>query len=154
MADTAEIELRDTVLALVGHFDKQHLEEYAALFSEDTDWENAFGWRLRGRRRLKEFLGQFLWPIQAGSKFGPISYRAEFLFPDVALVEYSFERIPPANGPLAKRLVRFTHILRKQNGEWQVILTRIWDPMTPPLSPPVDRFPEFKDAPFSSMQTL
>jgi hypothetical protein len=91
MADTAEIELRDTVLALVGHFDKQHLEEYAALFSEDTDWENAFGWRLRGRRRLKEFLGQFLWPIQAGSKFGPMSYRAEFLFPDVALVEYSGE---------------------------------------------------------------
>ena len=55
---------------------------------------------------------------------------------------------------LLSLLPRHIAILRKQNGEWQVILTRIWDPMTPPLSPPVDRFPEFKDAPFSSMQTL
>ena len=149
-----EAQLRKIMSALVEQFTKQlDLEKYCELFSEDTDWENAFGWRLRGRQRLMEFL-KFLWQVQAGSSYGPINYRLEFLHPDVALVEYAFERIPPPNSPLAKRLVCATHILRKEKGVWQVALTRIWDPQTPPVPTPVQMFPEFKDAPLSGMRPL
>jgi hypothetical protein len=48
-----DAQLQKIVSALVERFTKQlDLEKYCALFSEDTDWENAFGWRLRGRQRF------------------------------------------------------------------------------------------------------
>lgn len=120
-----EAELKEIVSALVEQFTQQKdPDKYVAFFSENTDWQNAFGWRLLGRRRLKEFL-KLLWQLQAGSSFGPIRYRLEFLHADVALLEYGGERIPPPNSPLAKRLVCATHILRREDGAWQVVLTRI-----------------------------
>jgi|SRR5271166_3994585 len=76
-----EVRLREIITALVEQFTKQlDLEKYVALFSENTDCENAFGWRLRGRARLMEFL-KFLWQVQDGSSYGPVSYRLEFLHP-------------------------------------------------------------------------
>jgi hypothetical protein len=132
---------------------QQEVEPYVAFFSTDTDWENGFGWRLRGRHRFREFLSDFLWPRQKGSQYGPVGYRVEMLTPDCALAEYGFERIPPPNSPLRKRFVRTMHLLRRQHGGWEVIVTRIWDPLTD-VSPPADRFPEFTDAPSSGMRPL
>jgi uncharacterized protein (TIGR02246 family) len=146
-------EIKNILVTLWNNWVTQDLEQFVALFSEDTDWENAFGWRLRGRERLKEFLRDFLWPRQAGSQYGPVSYRVEFLTPELAVAEYGVERRPPPNSPLRKRLARLMHILAKGSGRWEVVVTRIWDPLTD-MSPPADRFPEFKDAPLSEMRPL
>jgi uncharacterized protein (TIGR02246 family) len=155
----AEAEVKNTIAALWANWVKQDVEQYTALFTEDTDWENAFGWRLRGRARLKAFLRDFLWPRQAGSQYGPLRYRVEMLTSELALAEYGVERIPPPNSLLAKRVVRTMYLLQKTSGSWQVKVTRIWDPLTDTkwLESPealFGQYPEFKDGPVAEMQVL
>ena len=51
-----ETEILKILGQFVEAFDKRDAELYAASFSEDADWENAFGGRARGRAEIRDFV--------------------------------------------------------------------------------------------------
>jgi nuclear transport factor 2 (NTF2) superfamily protein len=60
-ASGVPVDVQALVASLNENWLKRDAKGYASHFSEDTDWENAFGWRIHGRDRLEEFLRTYLW---------------------------------------------------------------------------------------------
>ena len=146
-------ELSRVIAELREHWRNGNAEEHTRFFAEETDWENAFAWRLTGRQRLKEFLRDYVFPAQAARQYGEDFCRFQLVSPEIALVEFTVETKLPPGSRIEKRLVHTLHLLRKSGSSWEVILTRIWDPRAD-ASPPVQQFPEFEAAPLSGMQPL
>jgi uncharacterized protein (TIGR02246 family) len=148
----SEVESRhDEVLQVVKEMNAawadQDLSRCLSYFSEDTDFENSYGWFIRGR----EPMGQFLqWLFEQYPKRDSVNERtsstAEFLTPELAVVE-AVRMIPATNSELPTRTFRATHHLRREDGTWLIWKTRIWElrlsRSTPLESVAPSRFPEF-----------
>ena len=124
----------------------QDLRLCLSYFSEDTDFENGYGWSIRGREAMGEFLSWLFkqFPKQDLDSV-QISSVAEVLTPDLVMVERA-KRIPATNNELPARTYRATYHLRRENGTWMIWKTRIWE-LRSRLSTPLDsvapsRFPE------------
>ena len=130
----------------------QDLSRCISYYSEDTDWENGFGWSIHGRDALGRFLGDWLFVRYPKQEQGPQQVRAsstvEFLTPDLALVDTA-RRIGPQDGAAPSRLYRATHLVRREDGTWLIWKTRIWEPRSFSSAPEQfvapSRFPELFD---------
>ncbi len=151
LAGSSEFDGRhDEVLQVVEDMNvawaNQDLSRCLSYFSEDFDFENGYGWSIRGR----EAMGRFLqWLFEKLPKQDSVNVRtssaAEFLAPDLALVETA-RRIPATNSESPGRTFRATHHLRREDGTWLIWKTRIWE-LRSSRSTPVEvvapsRFPE------------
>lgn len=110
-------------------FERRDAEIYAANFSEDADWENAFGGRARGRAQIREFIAN-VYPLFRDSTQRVVDVRINRVAPDVFVVDVVRELtgIVNASGkPVPDRRVRTTQVLRAEQGEWEVVLFRAAD---------------------------
>ena len=115
-------------------FEKRDANIYAMNFSEDADWENAFGNREKGRENIKNRIsGVYKMFQQANQIIKEI--RIRFISSDVAVADVDREIAGQVNEggdkKLPSRKVRTTHILRKENGKWKVLVFRVADLRNP-----------------------
>ncbi|HKB70058.1 MAG TPA: nuclear transport factor 2 family protein [Thermoanaerobaculia bacterium] len=135
-ASPDEHDLRQAVDSMNSFWNRGDARNYATALSDDTDWENAAGWRIRGRAGVERFLGQYLW--RGGRPaFRPTGERVRLLAPDLAAVEQDAEAsstVEPGGPP---RRVREMQFFQKRGGRWQVISTRFWEPVRGPRPPQI-----------------
>jgi len=130
-----EHDLRQAVDSMNSFWNRGDARNYATALSDDTDFENAAGWHIRGRQGVEQFLGQYLWNQGARPMFRPEGERVRMLGPDLAVVEQEADAsstVEPAGRPA---LIREMQFFQKRNGRWEVISTRIWEPVRGPQPP-------------------
>jgi uncharacterized protein (TIGR02246 family) len=103
---------------------------YAATFSEDADWENAFGGRRQGRKAIEEITTNLL-----RNNFGSVhetmtAIRILCIEPDVALGDL-YQTITGQTGGagnvLPDRHIRMSQVYVKRHGHWQIRVHRVAD---------------------------
>ena len=96
-----------------------------------VDWENAFGGRKQGIRELEAFLATRVRPTMANAKIDVREVRVMMVTPDVAVADKYLMVRGQTDGPggsvLPDRKVRDTYVLRKTDGNWNVVAERIAD---------------------------
>ncbi|MEJ2238853.1 MAG: SgcJ/EcaC family oxidoreductase [Gemmatimonadales bacterium] len=110
-------------------FDKRDADLYAANFSVDADWENAFGGRARGRTKIRDFILQ-VYPLFRNSSQTLTDTRINLVAPGVVVADVVRELTGIVNQegtPVPDRTVRTTFVLSKETGRWQVVLFRAGD---------------------------
>jgi len=115
-------------------FEKRDAKIYASNFAEDGDWENAFGGREHGRANIERRLaGVYQMFQQAKQEVKEI--RIRFVTPDVAVGDVDREITGQVSErgerTLPPRKVRTTHVLKKENGQWWVVVFRVADLRNP-----------------------
>lgn len=115
-------------------FEKRDATIYAMNFREDADWENAFGNREKGRENIKNRIsGVYKMFQQANQIIKEI--RIRFITPNVAVADVDREIVGQVNEGGDKKLplrkVRTTQVLRKEKGEWKVVVFRVADLRNP-----------------------
>ena len=126
--------IREVLANFEKAFEKRNAKIYAANFTEDAEWENAFGNREKGRDNIEKRIGGVYQMFQqANQKIKET--RIHFITSDVAVADVDREilgqvseggdrKLPPRN-------VRTTHVLKKENGKWLVIVFRVADLRNP-----------------------
>ena len=103
---------------------------YAATFSEDADWENAFGSRQLGRKQIEETATNLLRNSFASAHDTMTGTRIVCIKPDVALVDL-YQTITGNTGGagnvLADRHTRMSQVYLKRHGHWQIRVHRVAD---------------------------
>lgn len=133
-ASSCKPEDEAAIRALAGEFDAawtaKSASRYAATFSEDADWENAFGNRRRGRKEIEESAARLL-----GNSFASVTEtltdtRVSCIAPNVALGDL-YQTITGQKGPsgnvLPDRHIRMSQIYLKRDGKWQIRVHRVAD---------------------------
>ena len=103
---------------------------YAAVFTNDADWENAFGEHLRSRDSIQIFY-QKLMP-QFASAQEMITGIQFFCMPhDFALVDIyqtvDGQKLPKSGRLVPTRHIRMSDVYQKIDGKWQVKVHRVTD---------------------------
>lgn len=120
----------DAIHELLARFERAFAERsgelYASSFTEDADWENAFGSREEGRSAIERRLtGVYTMYQDAGRE--DQEPRIVFITDDVAVadrVSVYQGQVGTRDQPLPPRRVRNTYVLRKVGGAWHVALYR------------------------------
>jgi uncharacterized protein (TIGR02246 family) len=115
-------------------FERRDAKIYAANFSENADWENAFGSREKGRKKIEDRIrGVYEMFQQANQEIKEI--RITFITSDVAVADVDREIVGQINQSgdktLPPRTVRTTHVLKKAKGKWLVEVFRVADLRNP-----------------------
>ena len=126
--------IRDVLGQFELAFEKRDANIYAMNFSEDADWENAFGSREKGSENIKNRIsGVYKMFQQANQIIKEI--RIRFISSDVAVADVDREIAGQVSEggdkKLPSRKVRTTHILRKEKGKWKVVVFRVADLRNP-----------------------
>lgn len=130
-----ETEIRQAADSMNSFWNRGDARNYATALSDDTDWENAAGWRLRGRSAVTQFLAEYLWAEGSRPVFRSTGERVRMLGPGLAVVESEADAsssVEPGGPP---RRVREMQFFQKRGGRWQVISTRFWEPRPGPRPP-------------------
>ena len=139
-----EADLRQTVDSMNSFWNRGDARNYATALSDDTDWENAAGWRIRGRDGVERYLEQYLW--RGGRPmFRSVRQRVRIFGPDLAAVEQSADASSSVEAGGPPRRIREMQFFQKRGGRWVVISTRIWEPRQ---GPPPPRMPDLSPEPF------
>ena len=103
---------------------------YAATFSEDADWENAFGGHKQGRAEIEKTATDLLRNSFASVHETTTGTRILCITPDIALVDL-YQTITGVTGGagnvLADRHIRMSQIYMKRHGLWQIRVHRVAD---------------------------
>ena len=140
-----EHDIRQMVDSMNSFWERGDARNYATGLSADTDWENAAGWRIRGREGVERFLGQYLWKEGARPTFRPVGERVRMLGGDLAVAEQAADAsssVEPGGPP---RRIQEILFFRKHAGRWEVISTFIWELRQ---GPPPPRMPDLSPEPF------
>jgi len=140
-----ETDVREAAHTMGLYWRRHDARNYVTALSEDTEWENAAGWRLRGRGAVERFLREYLWAGDAPAEFTPIGQKVVTVSPGLAVVDTearASSSVAPGGPP---RRVRQMQFFRKQRGRWEVTATRIWEPVAAPEPP---RIPDLTPDPF------
>ena len=96
-----------------------------------VDWENAFGRRKQGFRELDAFLDARVRPTMANVKIDVREVRLTMVTSDVVIADKYHTLSGQTDGSggavLPDRNVRQTYVLRKTEGNWNVVAERIAD---------------------------
>lgn len=120
----------DAIRAVLARFEQAFAQRsgelYAVSFTEDADWENAFGGREKGREAIERRLtGVYTMYLEAERE--DQDPRIVFITDRVAVadrVSVYRGQVGTEGQPLPPRRVRNTYVLRKIDGTWQVALYR------------------------------
>lgn len=110
-------------------FEERDAELYAKNFSDDADWENSFGGRARGDAEIEGFIRR-VYPLFAEARQKLTDVRINFVTSDVAVVDVERElagQVSERGEPVPPRRVRTTQVLRRDEGEWRVVVHRAAD---------------------------
>lgn len=120
----------DAILEVLARFERAFAqrsgEVYASSFSEDADWENAFGSREKGRKAIERRLTGVYTMYQEAEREDE-EPRIVFITDDVAVadgVSVYHGQVGTRGQPLPPRRVRNTYVLHKVGGAWYVALYR------------------------------
>jgi hypothetical protein len=113
---------------------RQIFENRAEIFkhySQNVDWENAFGRRKKGLVEVQQFLNERVNATLEKAVRTPLEIKVTFIRPDVAMVDEYWRLVGQTDGPggatLPERNGRTTYILQKESGKWLVVIQRIAD---------------------------
>jgi uncharacterized protein (TIGR02246 family) len=103
---------------------------YAAVFSNDADWENAFGQHLKSRDSIQIF-NQQLMPQFSTAVETITGIQVFCMSPDFALIDIyqtvDGQRLPKSGRLVPTRHIRMSDVYQKINGKWQVKIHRVTD---------------------------
>jgi uncharacterized protein (TIGR02246 family) len=103
---------------------------YAATFSEDADWENAFGGRKQGRKEIEDTATNLLRNSFTSARETMTDTRILCIKSDVALVDL-YQTITGQTGRtgnvLPDRHIRMSQVYLKRHGQWQIRVHRVAD---------------------------
>ncbi len=122
---TDKAEIDDLMEGLWTAWSDHDAATFANLHAEDAEWTNAFGRTFRGASELENFLGKRLFPAfdqkiarQEAAAYVPISRR--YIGDDAAVVTGRMESNRGSSVGSANRVIGFTFVLGKVDGEWKV----------------------------------
>lgn len=121
-----EGEVRRVISAMSNACTEQMVDVCMEYYTEDTDFENSFGWTVTGRKALRSFMGDYLfkrYPKSTAKQEDELS--VELLSPVIAQVELARSITPEGGDP---RIYRFSYLLKLEDGNWRIWKTRIWQP--------------------------
>lgn len=122
-----EHDIRQAVNSMNAFWNRGDARNYATALSDDTDFENAAGWHIRGREGVERFLADYLW--RGGQPaFRPGGERVRMLGADTAVVEQEADASSSYEPGGPPRRIREMQFFQKRGGRWEVISTRIWEP--------------------------
>lgn len=113
---------------------EQDVDTLITLHAEDTEWTNAFARTFRSSDSLGDFMRNRMFPNfseevsqNEAASFRPVSTR--YLGTDAAVVHFVAEsmRNGHRNDPNAARQVHFHLVLEKQDCDWKIVSTAIFD---------------------------
>jgi uncharacterized protein (TIGR02246 family) len=130
-----ENEVRQAAESMHAFWNRGDARNYSTALSDDTDWENAAGWRIRGRAAVAQFLGEYLWAQGSRPVYRSSGERVRILGAELAVVESEAEASSTVEPGGAPRRVREMQFFQKRGGRWQVISTRMWEPRPGPQPP-------------------
>lgn len=110
-------------------FEERDAELYAASFTDDADWENSFGGRARGREAIEDFLRR-VYPLFHEAQQELIDVRVRLVTEDVAVTDVVRDltgQVTERGASAPPRRVRTTHVLRRDEAGWQVVVHRAAD---------------------------
>ena len=140
-----ENDVRQASATMASYWRRHDARNYVTALSADTDWENAAGWRLRGKGAVERYLREYLWASDAPTDFTPLGERVVMASPDLAVVDTEARASSSVAPGGPSRRVRQVQFFRKQRGRWEVTATRIWEPVAAPAPP---RLPDLSAEPF------
>ena len=132
----------DQVLQVISDLDsawaEQNVPRCLASFTDDADFENSFGWTVRGRESIGRFL-EWLFARYPKSEDGvPSNVRSRFevqtLSDRLVLVDAIREPVDES-ADQAMRPNRTLYLLRKDQDRWKIWQMRIWEPRRAATAP-------------------
>ena len=152
LAEDANDSVLRTVEEMNAAWMDQDLDLCLSYFTDDTDFENSFGWTVRGREKMGAFLA---WLFDRYPKDDRVEIRQSFtvdrLEGEIAWVEGGRRVVPPGDDPPDLRY-RLSYLLVKEGENWRIATTRTWQPRAAREAPDMveaGRFAEVIKAPES-----
>jgi feruloyl esterase len=102
------------------------LNQWSSFLADDAEWENPAGQVFRGKAEIGAFLDQVR-RAQPNRRAVRTELRVRFITPDVAVadvVRVTEGEVGPGGEARPPRPLRFTHVLRKENGVWRDVVVR------------------------------
>ena len=104
-------------------------KRYAAVFSDDADWENAFGGRAKGRDAIEKFIAGLVGTFSNANE-AITDTRIWCMSSDTALVDI-YQTVNgqqlPSGTVVPTRHIRMTQVYQKHKGKWQIMVHRVTD---------------------------
>lgn len=101
----------------------------------DLDWENAFGVRYTDLKKMKEFYGEVVTPLQKNDTDATLEVKVKFLTPEIAVADEYWHIAGQldykTNKPGPDRWGRTTYIFKKEKGTWTELMERVADLRAP-----------------------
>ncbi len=109
-------------------FEERDAKICAGEFVDDAEWENDYGSREKGRANIQRRLAD-IYSVVRYPKQQIIEWRIRFITDDVAVADLDREILeqldPEESVRYAARKIRTTHILKRDDGKWQVVILRV-----------------------------
>jgi len=103
--------------------------KYAAMFTEDADWENAFGHHMNGRTEIEHAMVGVS-QTMATAEETVTDVRVSCIRPDLAIVDI-YATIEGQKGgkglEIPTRYIRMTQLHEKRDGKWVIRAHRVTD---------------------------
>jgi uncharacterized protein (TIGR02246 family) len=103
---------------------------YAAVFANDSDWENAFGGHLRSRDSIQKTYQKLMSQFTTAEET-ITGIQVFCMSPDFALVDIyqtvDGQKLPKSGKLVPTRHIRMSEVYQKINGKWQVKVHRVTD---------------------------
>jgi uncharacterized protein (TIGR02246 family) len=133
---TQDPELKTLSAQLVSSFDTawntRNPEALADLFQEGADFQFYYGLMLRGRKRIKKFYTEKVFPnLPEGWRHITRSFKARFLTDSVAIGDGKVDLVDENEADENKRLqrrIKVTSVVVKEGGRWLFAAVRLMVP--------------------------
>ena len=124
-----EVAIRKVAADFDAEAKKHDAAKYAGLFSENVDWENAFGNHVSGREQLGRGMTKVMQTFSTAEE-NVTDVRVDCLRPDLALVDI-YQTIENQRTPKGKQIptrhIRMTQIYEKRGESWTIRAHRVAD---------------------------
>jgi uncharacterized protein (TIGR02246 family) len=108
----------------------RNADRYAGVFTEDADWENAFGNHLKGKAQIKEMISGLMNQFTTADE-KITDTRIWSMSPNFALVDIyqtiDGQKLPKSGRIVPTRHIRMTQVYEKQKGKWMIKVHRVTD---------------------------
>lgn len=131
-----ERKIKSVIIKMNNSLASHRLDQLLICYSKELDWENSFGWTIRGKANLNRYFKDQLFPKYPKLDTVRIKLNSavEFINAKTAWIDVQQEIYSEDMKTIA-RTYRQTHLIIKSGDGWLIKKTRMWLPQ-PSDNPP------------------
>jgi uncharacterized protein (TIGR02246 family) len=135
MSGTDDQAVRAVVEQLDASWNAHDMDAFGELFADDADFVNVYGMRWRDKRTIREEHRTLHNSVFRKSTLTARDTTVRFVAPDVAIARSHWDLVglvSPGGEARPDRRGILTHVLRKQQGKWLIVVTQNTDSVPRP----------------------